>query len=580
MRQSVPDGVKARRKAVDRVVAPTRRDGVPMRLSRTPVNQMAALWLTVACGIVFVALRWPYLVTVPVNPFDEGLQLSSGAFVARGLVPFRDFYIPYGPANAYILAALDHVGFDGILAVRGVFLGLNALVISVGSYVVLRRIGPLAALVYAAVIAAYPPSSTYSGVVLLILVAFGTAIGWRQDTRIAPLVDDPTSSNDRRLLAVGVLVAMAVWFRWEMAAILVVWLSMVIWQRRSRLNLRIGVIAGLPIAISLGPYALIALSGGAPHMISALRYAVFGYPRYRSVPFSWGAPRELALNLLGLTSGASLSDSIALGMSYSVVAVGLLVLIIGFLADRTPNHKWLRLYDRDDSQMIIIVGATAGILLASLRTRPDVSHASQLFVLGWLPLFWNRLRYREVRVALALSAGVLLLLAIQPWNLDEVDAAIDRFAAGPGDSIVRSTYMSYGSDEQHIRNLVDGWGRLQSDRPELPEAIFVANRSNDLTHSNAAIVYWLLDAPPAHWLTVFDPGFADGEREQMSMISALCDTGATVVLKETVRGPEHPSGRRFSNKLDEFLDQAYVTVYHSDRYDILVPAASDCSGFR
>jgi hypothetical protein len=41
----------------------------------------------------------------PVMPYDGGISASSGTFILHGLVPYRDFWLLYGPLSGYLVAA-------------------------------------------------------------------------------------------------------------------------------------------------------------------------------------------------------------------------------------------------------------------------------------------------------------------------------------------------------------------------------------------------------------------------------------------------------------------------------------------
>ncbi len=41
----------------------------------------------------------------PVMPYDGGISASNGTFILHGLVPYRDFWLLYGPLSGYLVAA-------------------------------------------------------------------------------------------------------------------------------------------------------------------------------------------------------------------------------------------------------------------------------------------------------------------------------------------------------------------------------------------------------------------------------------------------------------------------------------------
>jgi hypothetical protein len=46
---------------------------------------------------------------VPVSMFDAGINASAGTFILHGLVPYRDFWMLYGPLGGYLAALVSVV---------------------------------------------------------------------------------------------------------------------------------------------------------------------------------------------------------------------------------------------------------------------------------------------------------------------------------------------------------------------------------------------------------------------------------------------------------------------------------------
>jgi len=57
----------------------------------------AVACLAVGAGMMHLA--------APVMPYDGGISASSGTFIRHGLVPYRDFWLLYGPLSGYLVAA-------------------------------------------------------------------------------------------------------------------------------------------------------------------------------------------------------------------------------------------------------------------------------------------------------------------------------------------------------------------------------------------------------------------------------------------------------------------------------------------
>src|SRR3954452_16898356 len=81
------------------------------------------------------------------DPFDEGLMLQAARRVADGQLPYRDFLCPYGPAQPYLLAALNDVFGLSLLTWRIVGVLTNAGVALLAFVIVRREAGSRLALV-------------------------------------------------------------------------------------------------------------------------------------------------------------------------------------------------------------------------------------------------------------------------------------------------------------------------------------------------------------------------------------------------------------------------------------------------
>jgi hypothetical protein len=91
--------------------------------------------------------------------------------------------------------------------------------------------------------------------------------------------------------------------------------------------------------------------------------------------------------------------------------------------------------------------------------------------------------------------------------------------------------------------------------------VLATNRRNDLTYANGAYLYWFLDAAPAAWITVYDPGLADRDDVQRDVADDLCGNRAPVVEED--QDPSATSNGEFgyadhgSRHLDEFIALNY-----------------------
>ena len=51
--------------------------------------------------------------------YDGGITASAGTFILHGRVPYRDFWLLYGPLTAYVAAALTALFGTNLTVLRG-----------------------------------------------------------------------------------------------------------------------------------------------------------------------------------------------------------------------------------------------------------------------------------------------------------------------------------------------------------------------------------------------------------------------------------------------------------------------------
>src|SRR5919206_4191049 len=106
--------------------------------SRLPARRLlTSPWLAgVLLGLLHFAREAADALRMPIQRFDEGIQLSSGALIAHGQMPLGDYYQPYGPGFGIPGVIGRWLFGDGVFADRLVYLFLPAPVTTLG-YVVI-----------------------------------------------------------------------------------------------------------------------------------------------------------------------------------------------------------------------------------------------------------------------------------------------------------------------------------------------------------------------------------------------------------------------------------------------------------
>lgn len=94
-----------------------------------------------------VTLVWLVAIRAAVRSYDGGILASSATFVLHGQVPYRDFWLLYGPLGGYLLALPTAVLGPSIELLRGAGLGV-AIATAYLSWVLLDRVelGPASVL--------------------------------------------------------------------------------------------------------------------------------------------------------------------------------------------------------------------------------------------------------------------------------------------------------------------------------------------------------------------------------------------------------------------------------------------------
>src|SRR2546430_13662599 len=90
--------------------------------------------------ILFLVLATMRFVVAPLDRYDEGVTLTKAALTAAGQIPFRDYWITYGPLDTYILAAAFKVVAVNVMVERALGMAVLAL-LAAAAYGVTTRLG-------------------------------------------------------------------------------------------------------------------------------------------------------------------------------------------------------------------------------------------------------------------------------------------------------------------------------------------------------------------------------------------------------------------------------------------------------
>jgi hypothetical protein len=474
-----------------------------------------------------------------INPHDEGLMLAAADRMARGELPWRDFWWNYGPAEPLMLAGLQELFGRSFLAWRIVHVALA----SVGgllAYALVRREAPLPAALAAwlAVVTAlsYPliPNPVVPAVVLA-LAAIAVAGG-------SPLL-------------AGVLAGVAVAFRLDVGSAAVLSAALAAWQGGAWPAAR-RALAGSAGAVLVALVPFVVAGGAGRFLDQTVGFALEVQPDQRlPLPVDYDGPFDLNKIF------EFLFPSLVLAAFAAWVALALAV-----AARRRPPFSGLAL--------AALPLAVAGALY--VLARADEFHV--VLLQAALPLLAAPLlatEWRAGRLPGALVATVVLAVPAA-YGLDRKAGQILH----PPDLARIPVDVADGVREEPAE--ADALGRLVPYVRDLVppgDPLFVANPRHDLVRAGNPAVYVLVGRanPTRHF--VMQPGVVTEEDAQEEMVGDLRRSDTEVVVRwrsplADEREPNEatrPSGVRI---LDDFLAAEYESRASFGDYEVLVRRAT------
>lgn len=483
----------------------------------------------------------------PVEAFDGGITSGSAVALLDGRLALVDFYSPYGLALGAPGALVHALGFDGLFAERVAYNLFRPLMAVLGVWFVWGRAGRAAGLVSAFVLpVAMVPRYTWSWALL-----FGALLVLDAGARRAsePTLRSIAAERPRWLAMAVVLFATMGWVRTEYAVVGVVFglLLAVLLRGQAR-----WVWSAAAVALSALPALLVVVLGGADGLWAWLDYAVRDFRTYRGQPVVWGD-----LRLGGEDARVAV---IAYGMG------GLTVVVSLAAACTAGGRRW---FAEDGTGVRLLLVILCAIVLQAQLARYSAAYAALGTPVFWLPfLLWlgTVLRGRSVAVTTA-GVAACVLIAMPLWTYESpADAAREwgsRTDWRARDAVPGLNRISARADEWSAwASLAAHWRAAGLDG----QATTPVNRRNDLAWANELFVNDLLDAPPAIWLWVYDPGLANREDIQRQAVDELCDRRPHLVQKASLDAwappPMAPARAREpgSTSLDAFLAASYRPI--------------------
>jgi hypothetical protein len=460
-----------------------------------------------------------------IAPHDEGLMLAAGARIARGQLPYRDFWTNYPPGQWLLIAGLDKVFGASLLAWRVVRVVLDAAV-ALLAYRLARREAPerfaLLAGLAAAGAMAFPLGAGPNP------AALALALGAVLVARRAPA-------------GAGVLAGLAILFRIEIG---------------------LAALAGVALAAPAGRRALTAVTGTA---VGALTLA----------PFLAAAPADMVDDTIGFLPKQHLQrlpfpldfDG-PLRPSKLIEFYLPLILLVALAAWFGAAALRARSGSRPPPAALALV-PLALVGGAYLLGRTDEFHLVPLAAV--LPVLLAAAAAVERRAPLRLGLLLLLLLIVAHGLERQAGQALHPPAMarvpGPAGNGVRTS----PADARALAALLgDVHALVGAGQP-----VFVADPRHDLVRVGDPLLYVILDRPNPTRYDVMQPGVVTTSGVQREIVRDLerSHTGVVVRWLDPTASRAEPNGAGRSSGvhlLDRYLAGAFRPQARFGYYAVLV----------
>jgi hypothetical protein len=517
-----------------------------------PRGQAAIAAVQLAAIAVFAILATIRFLVAPLDRYDEGVTLTDGALTAAGHVPFRDFWMTYGPLDVYVLAAAFHLIATSVVVER--LLGATVLMLlAVMGYAIAGRLGLSGGM-----------RLLLSGLIsagALAVPAFTSAFFVNLIGMVAVLVFLISLERDqpRWPLAVGGIVGLSAFSRPEYALALGAGLGigyLALGYRGTALRRWLLPYAAGVLAVA-GPLWGVTIwqAGIAPIWFDVVNHAINIYPQARSIP---------------------------LGRGHEGAFVIVLSLVFAAIWLWGARHALQQRRDRVERARTLAL-LVAGLLLYNwVRIRADGIHALGVWPLVaiLLALLLARRRQGARAAPRALDAAVavtgILLFSVGAGGL----ALRDLAQTGAAADVPRAGLSGQRSwmPAPDLASLVRQIDQLTPDG----QPIWVGLQRNDLANLNDTTLYFLSARDPGTAYYIAVPGLTNADAVQRVIACQLERSGVSLaVLGPNGEGePWNLSSVPGSRFLDQWLAQRTVSRRSFGPYDLVRLTPGFASGDR
>jgi len=507
------------------------------RAAPAPSPSIGAAVRTALIGLFLTLATARYLVA-PLDRFDEGVTLTKAAMTAMGRVPYRDFWITYGPLDTYTLAAAFRLIAVNVMVERA--LGALVLVLfAMAAYTLMRYLGlraPMRYLMTGLLTVAPLSLGAFNAPFLAILIGLAAILVFLR-------------SVDRRgpgwPILCGCLVGIVSFGRPEFALALgfglgAGYLVLALHHASTTRAQIVGYLAAVLVTGTALWAAMIALAGFGPIWFDIVVHAVRLYAPARSIPFGQGDDRVVVV-LLGAAS--------ALVWLYG---------LLGALRQRADHKELAR---------IVALLVVAVLAFTWVRTRADGIHAFEAWPMTGvlLGLLLERRARRQTPApprfeAMASLIGILLFclaagsLTMRDLIRPHADAQIPRAGLAGQRAWMPTTELA-----EVVR---------QIDTAVPPgQPIWVGLRRNDLVVFNDTMLYFLSGRDPGTVYYESFPGLTNTEDRERTIACQLATSSVTLAVlgPNTQPEPWNLSSVAGSTYLDQWL------VAHAVSHTVIGP---------
>jgi hypothetical protein len=491
--------------------------------------------------MLFFVLATARFMVAPLDRYDEGVTLTKAALTAAGQIPFRDYWITYGPLDTYILAAAFKAVAVNVMVERALGVVVLAL-LAIVAYAVTGRLGLRGGirLLLTGLISVVPISvPAFNSAFLANLVGV---------TAVLTFLCSLDRDQRRWPLLTGALMGLASFSRPEFALALGIGLFAgyaATGLNRHTLRVRLLTYLFSAIGVATGLWAATVLMAGiTPVWFDLVTYATSLYPQARRIPVGRGDEAGVV---------------IVLGVAFAAIWVWALV-------------RAYRQRSSPDERARIIALLVSGVLLFTwVRTRADGIHAMDAWPLTaiLLALLLERRSLRSTPPSRAVQALVpvvgMLMLSVAAGGLVYRDLSQPHAAAG-----VPRSGLSGERAWMPAAQLAEVIFDIDAATPD-GGPIWVGLQRNDLVTFNDTTLYFLSGRNPGTVYYEALPGLTNTDSGERTIACQLARAGvALAVLGPTSAGePWNLSSVPGSAFLDRWLAARTITRWQVGPYQLL-----------